>query len=349
MDLTNLKKLISEKVSCYQDVEIDNNILVHGGRDTCEKRWEMLEPHLNDNSVIMDIGSDLGYFVQRIAQRFKKSLVLSFEQTPSSCEIQKEIYKQLKLYNALVFCYKFWIETLQRLSQAVEMIDTILFLAVLHHYSEKEQRQVLKLCSSMIPEIIIEYIVQIGNGAWGGVAYLDFEKVLPDYYSHVEVIGISHDGPSERRVLIKAWNNSFEREGLNPTMFDKYDLSNSIPNHKIIYKDGVWELRSKTKTDENVYPKVHDDFVKGVSLYNLLFLKPVWPVSVWFQEQAKKAYTDLLDKNIEISNIHLPNLIFTADGLKAIEFVNCSGNFDRPTADKCIQDIVEVLKQMNLN
>jgi len=346
MNLTKLKKMISEKDSCYQDVNIDSNILIHGVRDTCAKRWEMIKSHLRSKSVIVDVGSDLGYFAQRIARKFKDSLVLSFEQTPGSCEIQKEIFKQLKLYNVLVFCYRFWIETLQRLSQAVEMIDTILFFSVLYYYSEKEQRQVLKLCSAMIPEIIIEYVKQIGPGAWGGVAYLDFEKVLPDYYSHVEIIGISHDGPSEQRIIIKAWNDNFERESLDGAITGGVLEKVLAPNHKVIYKNGNWELQSKTITAENVYPKVHKNLVKGINCNNLLFFNPVWPVSEWFQDQGKKAYTDLMDKNIEITNIHIPNLIFASDGLKVIEFSNCSGNFDRPTAEQKILDIVEIFKQM---
>ena len=108
MDLTKLKELISKVSALYQDIEIEGLFLAKCTRVTCPARWDMIKPHLKDNSVMVDVGSDLGYFTQRIAQNFKNSVIISFEHNSRTAEVQKEIFKQLELFNAVVCNYKLW-------------------------------------------------------------------------------------------------------------------------------------------------------------------------------------------------------------------------------------------------
>jgi len=344
MDLTLLKDLIAKQKSFYQDIEIDGQVLAKGTRANCAHRWAMLLPLFLNNKVYLDVGSDLGYFSQRIAWVCPDSVVLSFEANESSAKIQAEIMNVSGLTNVAVCNYKLWIEGLKRLSLAVEMIDTIMFLAVLHHYEADEQREVLELCSKMIPEIIIEYVIQVGPGKWGGKAYLDFEKELPNYYQHIATVGTSHSGPSEKRVIIRAWNDKIIREGLDGTVSGEEKEVASAPNHKLFWTDGKWILASKVMTENHTYPNVHHHLITGVNCHNILWFNSIWPTTEWFQEQARAAYNRLLGRNLKISNIHIPNLIFSSSGLQAIEYIRYGANYSLETAKQDIEKVVETFK-----
>ena len=349
MDLTKLKNLIAKKPSCYQDVVIDDQKLVTGTRNTCPSRWAMLGPYIKNNKVYLDVGSDLGYFSQRIAQQCPDSVVVSVEQDKTACDIQVEIMRALNLTNVLVCNACFLSDEFKRFSLAVEAVDTILFLAVLHHYEADEERKILKLCSQMIPEIIIEYVVQTGIGAWGGKAYLDFEEELKRYYDHFEIIGKNVLGPSETRVLIRGWNDKIVRESLGSNISRKVLKYANAPNHKLSYSMGKWTLYSKIKSLSKDYPKVCENFKIGVSIFNFSFFNVLWPLHDWFKKSARYAYESLLKKGVGLTDIHPPNLIFTANGLQAIDYEHKNAPFNEDQARRSIEATVNYFDKMDPN
>ena len=130
----------------------------------CEKRWEMLKPHIKHDSVIVDVGSDLGYFTSKIAEEFSDSLVISFEQAEHSSEIQKEVLSLKKLTNVVLCRHRVDLKTLIGMSISVEAIDTFLILSAFHHLPLEETREHLAYISAISPELIIE-LPQISGDA----------------------------------------------------------------------------------------------------------------------------------------------------------------------------------------
>ena len=336
MDLTKLKKLVAEIPAPYQDVIVNGLVIAKGSRDTCLARWEMIKPHLKDGITVVDVGSDLGYFATRIAKEFPKSNVLSIEQNERSCNVQKELCLVQKLYNIAVCNIKIWTDNFKRISLSVEAIDTMLIFAVLHYHTEKEQTEVLKTLSKFVPNLIIEYVMITGPGAFGGTAYPDIQETIKPFYKNVEVIGKTQMGPSETRIMIKAGNSKIVREGLFSTCPKNVNKISSCPNHKLEYDEGKWILKSKISSGKNEYPKIHDNFIGGFSAHNLLLMGNVWPDPNWWKKEAIKAYNRLIAEGKEVTDIHPPNLIFSAGCLKVIDWSHSGAPFNK---EKAVQDI----------
>jgi len=324
MSLKRLKSLLSD-FTPYQDVVIKEEIIIAKGMRECEKRWEIIKPHIKHDSVIVDVGSDLGYFTTKIAEEFPDSLVISLEQAEKSSEIQKEILGIKKLTNVVLCQHKMDLRTLRGLSITVEAIDTFLILNVLHHYPLEESRKWLLYLSMISPELIIE-LPQVSGGnknSTGGDQYNDFDKELKNFYEHVDIIEVSSLGDEQDRVIYKAWNESVFRDKLCPTFV--FDLIPEVMKtvHKLEFSDNKWIFNDG----------VRGEFITGINAWTLLYLNPIYPESKWFQIEAVVAYYSLLRDGIGLADVRPFNLLVTPKGMKAIDYDEVVPEIDRSMLD----------------
>lgn len=77
-------------LSVYQDVLAAGQVVRRGARDAA-LRWRLIEPHLPQSGVIVDVGSNFGWFAVQIAAARPNCLVLSGEADERSARVQRRV------------------------------------------------------------------------------------------------------------------------------------------------------------------------------------------------------------------------------------------------------------------
>lgn len=77
-------------LSVYQDVLAAGQVVRRGARDAA-LRWRLIEPHLPQTGVIVDVGSNFGWFAVQIARARPNCLVLSGEADERSARVQRRV------------------------------------------------------------------------------------------------------------------------------------------------------------------------------------------------------------------------------------------------------------------
>ena len=285
----------------YQDVEINGEVEVHGMRKSCQERWDIIKPYLKSHKTFLDIGSNLGYFTIKIAREVPNSVVASVEKNIDYAKKQLEIIKRNKLKNVILCHHDFSIEMAKFFSTYYEAVDVILMFSVLHYYSTIEAEEILKYVSRITPELIIEHPrpEEKSGGLSTVEALAPFEKTLKKYFQEVELIGEpgSYMSPDIKRDIFRARNPEFHRVA-------------DDGKHKISWnkKDG-WRLDKKER-----------EWIHGLNIHQFAMWNLIYPGLFWVTTQARIAYTKVRETNNMITDIHLRNLLFTSDGLQAIDY-----------------------------
>ena len=76
-------------MSEYQDMLYKDN-LVRGTRE-CEARWELMKPYLPSSGMVLDVGSNLGYFPVRLILSSETLAVVSIESSSKNAKKQADI------------------------------------------------------------------------------------------------------------------------------------------------------------------------------------------------------------------------------------------------------------------
>lgn len=79
-------------LSVYQDVLAAGQVVRRGARDAAP-RWRLIEPHLPQAGVIVDVGSNFGWFAVQIAAARPNCLVLSGEADERSARVQRRVFE----------------------------------------------------------------------------------------------------------------------------------------------------------------------------------------------------------------------------------------------------------------
>lgn len=283
--------LIKQLPEIYQDVEYQGKTW-KGLRD-CEERWNLIKDHIGPHDVVLDLGSSLGYYSKKIAQTYPDSLVISFESDPVMCEIQKRIFEDEGIYNVVVCNYRLGAEDLIKWNGHVEIFDTVLALAVLHHFPAEDVEKVWDAINNIGVGVIGESTADNENEACGGGA----KKIANDCIKgKVYELGQikSHLGDYQRNLWSTA--NFIHKIGA-----DAFFGVSHPDRHRFEVENG----------------KINGKYIiKGINVWNLLHFNIVWPKPNWWRVQARKAYESLEWK----SDVRAWNLLVTSTGLKAIDF-----------------------------
>ena len=288
-----MQDLIDKLPEIYEDVEYQGKTW-KGLRD-CEERWNLIKDHIKPHDVVLDLGSSLGYYSKKIAKEYPDSLVISFESDPVMCEIQKRLFEDEGIYNVVVCNYRLGVEDLVKWSQHVEIFDTVLALAVLHHFPSEDVPIVWEKLEYLSSKIIFELADE--NIACGGYAK-EKARQISLTRPNVKRLGVSksHLQNSEREM----WVAKLDR--YRPVLDAFFGVSHP-DRHRFEIKDG--QINGK-------------NIIKGVNVWNLLHFNIVWPKSNWWKVQARKAYESLEWK----SDVKPWNLLVSSTGLVAIDFTD---------------------------
>ncbi len=134
----NLEDFIAtlKKESVYQDVIINDKIVVRGWGPNCESRYRALKQLLDQYNrpiTVLDIGANLGYFSLKIAKDYDSTCVM--------CDFNHHLIDVCRYNtdrdNLILFQKAINAEELKRLSEC-EHFDVVLAFHVLHHMPEWE-------------------------------------------------------------------------------------------------------------------------------------------------------------------------------------------------------------------
>lgn len=155
----------SEETLSYQDALFKGRPVSRGGRG-CEERWALIQPHLPQRGLLLDVGSDLGYFPIRALLEHPELGAVSLEGNRESVELQGAIARSHALSRVCV---------LQGMVNSVvsdswrrgahDRFDLTLLFSVIHWFDDPAR--VVADLFAMSDRLIVEMVDPADVGACG--------------------------------------------------------------------------------------------------------------------------------------------------------------------------------------
>ncbi len=342
----NISQLKSEGV--YQDIELNGKTLVGGLAPVpCEKRWNQIKNVFSGRSVILEVGSDVGFFTKRLAKAFPTSIILSFEESEKAL-VQKELLKAEGIKNVLLFNQKFWIKELEMITSSCEAIDYAVFMSVFHHHPPKETLQMIDLVFKNIPHLITEHPVlkeheggEFPNNTDDFVQnqYSNLEKELNKRFQYVDLVGQTTLQGIEDRKIFHSYNPHLLRPNLTSVVHEEKVDDERLKHNKLEYWHGHWTLFRKYEPEDETYTRPPESWKHGMSAYDAHQFNLIYPQREWWVKESEIAYGDLIEQGANVSEIGPTNLIFTTGGLFPIDWDHNYEHYTRSWAEKEIEKL----------
>jgi hypothetical protein len=150
-------------VETYQDAYSPSGS-AKGERD-CEARWPLVEAHLPERGMVLDIGSNLGYFGLRAASERPGVAVVSIEADPFIAQRQGQLAAELGTDRVAVLRGGVSAATTSAWAEACPWFDLTLLLSILHWLDDPAA--VVRSLSSMSGRMLCEVPDPDDEGACG--------------------------------------------------------------------------------------------------------------------------------------------------------------------------------------
>ena len=300
----------------YQDVCVDGKVVYPGWRD-CDTRWNIIKPHILPNPVVMDLGSNAGYFSQKIAEEVENSLVWSMEYVPGRFELQRDMLLENETPNVVLTQRKMDLFSFLKIQNSVNRVDVILALNVLEYFSPDELFAIMGALSRISPTLIVEFpgLEETGAAACAGTLaeIHPIDTYLKQFYQYVKIIGratASTDRSLKRDIYYCANPRIYAERLLG--YITKEGIEAGGRRHTLGYEGGreKWVLNGSL------------DFSKGapaLNLCNLVYFGLVYPNAESLFPQIEKAYRAAAEEFGTITDIHLRNVLYTPEGARVID------------------------------
>ena len=140
-------------LSVYQDVRVDGQTLYKGERD-CAARWDAIVPHLGTGGVLLDIGSNFGYFGLRWRERFPTGAVASVEADVRSAAVQRAVLDANGADCVKLVTAKACAGMMRRFESRGQRFDAVLLFSILHWIGD--HREMLTALGRIAGRMFIE-------------------------------------------------------------------------------------------------------------------------------------------------------------------------------------------------
>ncbi len=273
------------------------------------ERWALIKPHVPNKGMVLDIGSNLGYFGVQIINSFPDVAVVSIESDPRIIARQKKVlasYKTTRICAIQGFINSSvtdaWVQT-------CDWFDLTLLLSIIHWFDDPAK--VVHDLSRMSSRIIAEVPDARDTGAcgqdkihlWGDNPLAWFQKVtnrpcrhighISRHTSHIPAHLILIEGPVDRTPTIPYWDYQSEHPRGNDyrLAFDGESLRLAIRQEVV-------------------------DYVPGINLVSLMKLgRLVWPRPRYFIRQGVAAIQSSYQHEDPLPH----NMLWTLQGIKIID------------------------------
>jgi hypothetical protein len=309
----------------YQDALLPGTV-IPGERD-CRERWELIAPYVPTAGIIVDVGSNLGYYGIRAARSSPKIAVVSIEADRFIAERQQAILHEHDISRITLVQGQMSGSVSSEWAATCDWVQLTLLLSVLHWVDEPEV--VARNLASVSAQVIAEVpdpddesaCGKEHTAAWGDPVEW-FQRVTgrearligrpgrarSTTKSHLVLV----DGPISRNPTLPYWGSEFKPpdQRVYNIEFDGKAVTLRIRGKAVSYRPGI-------------------NFVSLMKLGRLLYPDPaVW--LAWGQEAFARVPThaDPLPNNT----------LWNADGLQLID-----------TDDERIGDPNEGLRSLRAN
>lgn len=299
-----------------------------GERD-CGHRWDLLAPFLPRGGILLDAGSNLGYFAIRAALERPDLAVLSLESDEDIAKKQAAMLRSHALQRVLLLHGRLSRGMTSQWASTCDWVDVTLLLAILHWVDDPAG--VLSDLSSMSGRIIIELPDVADAGACGQAWLREWadpvdwvrritgrscrlvgrcERHTSSVPSHLIVV----DGPVSRRPSHPYWGHDFRHPGGN-----KYELA---------FDGGRMQLRIRGRIV---------DYQPGLNLLNLTRLgRLCWPPQQSLRDAAFKAVSSWPGHLDPLPH----NMLWTSQGIALIDGDDQRGDTDAIEAHRIVQHLL---------
>lgn len=298
----------------YHDLVVNGEVISKGWRE-CQARWDFIAPYLPSSGVIVDLGSNAGYFAQRAAESPDR-LIWSMESAPRRIEIQRDLLVENAAANVVLTAREMRILDWLKIESTTNRIDAIMALSVLEYLPPHELIETLRVFSRISPVLIVEFCDPDETGVGGDPETLrvirPFDEYLKLFFEHVEAIGetSSQIDPTKSRVIYLC-----RRAGpLYRTDLFGWIGGGRGRRHTLAHHNGHWIMNGRVDLDV------------AISLWNLMYFGLAYPepenLAAQFAsvaEQAVKEYSG------EVIDIHPRNTLVTPHGVKLIDLLERFG------------------------
>jgi len=227
-----------------------------GERD-CAPRWELIEPHLPTTGIVLDIGSNLGYYGLRAADRSDGVAVVSIEADPSIGARQAELIRRLGTDRICLLEGSVSAELVATWRDTCDWFDATLALSILH-WLDDPAAVVADL--SAMSGILIAEVPDVGDrgacgrdriAAWGSDPVAWFASVtgrdaallgrMSRHTSTVPSHMVIVSGPVQRHAAKPYWGADYERAECEPyhIRFDGSRVHLAVRGREVEYVPGV--------------------------------------------------------------------------------------------------------------
>ena len=294
----------------YNDVMVDGKVLIKGARE-CSGRLEAIHNTAPENAAILDVGCHLGHFTLQLGYQERGRVVVGMEGNYQRAKIAGEIAKANKLDNVIILNNLFTDKTALRWGNSCEAFNTILLLNVLHHCKKDQIINIIEGAKLLAPQIIIETPHVNEAGACGTKEHremidaIELRGYTKEKLAETETHTLEKNGQKEplKRPMYLFYNDNWSKQISRPHYCHN---TPSKHDHKIDFFKGKFVHRNKT-------------WDTGVNLGTMVALNMVYPTKDTLFESIAKT---LDEHEGPLYDINLWNMIYTAAGIKLIDFKN---------------------------
>lgn len=256
------------KVAQYQDAFYPGS--VSAGVRECARRWEFIEPYVPSSGMVLDVGSNLGYFGIRTALQNERVAVVSIESNQANAEEQARIVRSHGTMRVCVINAAFNSRVSADWAKVCDWFDLTLLLSIIHWFDDPAR--VVEDLSKMSARMIIEVPDAEDRGACGQTKLQDWrdplewtrratgrtctligrgERHTSEAASHVILV----EGAVSRRATSAYWDSQYVHPNGNDYQmtYDGSSLRFMIRGQQIDYLPGV-NLLSLMKLGRLVWP-----------------------------------------------------------------------------------------------
>jgi SAM-dependent methyltransferase len=256
-------------------------------------RWELIKPHIQERTTILDIGCNQGYFARKCAQ-VPGTVVWAIDHSEKHARYVAENSPD----NVLVSLYDLHLADFCALARSCELVDMTLMLSVLHHFPVCQQTEILNQLSYLSRTVIFEFAVEPIDTLYPQPV----DKLVDDLnhlFDTVEYLGDSELG----RPLYKCDQHNIFRPKAT-----SYIGGEKSHRHIVGYSEATWHIDGRTELEP------------GFNTYNLYQSGLIKPSIDQILDSAATQYLALISSGIIPTDMRLWNILLTHRGTKPIDY-----------------------------
>lgn len=311
-NLERIEKLIAQLPEVYQSIYVKGELIREGVRKNDWERLQVIKQYIKPEQTILDIGSNVGFFTIELAKFFPNNVFVTVEKQRSYARLQAELIALENLKNVVLINSEVTVDWLKRAAEACSYVDVTLLLSVLHHMKDAEEflSAINKISKSLIIEMPHPDESRVcGKDVLKNQLTVEKLSLVKPYFRKLDYEANTHCDPNLKRAFYYVDSPDYERKSIFP--YIGYPLT---PREYLIKttNEGVTIHKSHLSQDVRCIP--------GFLLSDVAQIgKILYPKLPEFKKQVEQEF-DRLDRENNVADIRPWNLLFTAKGLKFIDF-----------------------------